>query len=73
VHFFGSNQGKAFLQIKTHLVTKTALGTGTGTVSFMNTIFQNMAKKIKVLLHAAKITMEPRFQVVKKKLWATCE
>ena len=39
VHFFCRNQWKSFLQIKTHLVTKTALGARSGSVGFVYAIF----------------------------------
>jgi hypothetical protein len=41
---FGSDQGEAFIQIKTHLVAKTTDRSRTGTVCFADTIVQNMLK-----------------------------
>ena len=35
MYFLRGNKGKSFLQVKTHLVTKTALRTGSGSVGFV--------------------------------------
>ena len=55
VQFLGSYKGKSFLQVKTHLVTKNADRTGTGTVRFFHPIIQDMLQKPEVLLHACKL------------------
>jgi hypothetical protein len=55
VNFFRGNKGESFLQIKTHLVAKTAFGTRSCPVSFYNAIIQNMPKQVEILLHYAKI------------------
>ena len=55
MNFFGGYKWKSFSEIKTHLVTKGADGSCTGTVIFLNAIFQNMPEKLVVLLHRCKV------------------
>ena len=51
MQFFGSQQRKAFTQIKTHLVTKHGTRAGAGTVGFVDTIVENMAHKVVIGFH----------------------
>ena len=51
MQFFGSQQRKAFTQIKTHLVTKHRPRAGAGTVGFVDTIVENMAHKVVIGFH----------------------
>jgi hypothetical protein len=53
VQLFGGEQRETLPQIKTHLVSKNTDGTGAGAVGFLNAVFQNKIKKIKVLLHGS--------------------
>jgi hypothetical protein len=55
VYFFGGHQGKSILQVKPHLVAKTAQRPGPGPVRFLHPVFQYMTKKLMVLQHTRKI------------------
>ena len=57
--FFGGHQGKAFLEIKTHLVSKNTAGAGAGTITFIGSRRHDMLKEIKVLLHGCKLQLNP--------------
>jgi hypothetical protein len=49
MNFFGGDQRKAFVQIKTHLVAKHAGGAGAGAVGFEHAMVVHMAHEIFVL------------------------
>jgi hypothetical protein len=48
---FRSQQWKAVKQIETHLITKYATGSGTGSILFGDPAITHMTHKIKILLH----------------------
>ena len=51
MQFFGGYQRKAFTQIKAHLIPKTAVRAGAGTVFLEGAVFAYMAHQIEILLH----------------------
>ena len=50
MHLLGGDQREALVQVKTHLVTKDAGGTGTGAVRLDHTLRESMAQQVFVLL-----------------------
>ncbi len=52
VNFFGRYHRKGLAEIESHLVTKDAFGAGTGAVSLFDSLIQDMANELQVLLHA---------------------
>ena len=52
MELFGGDQGKALLQIKTHLVAEYAERTGTRPVLFFDPVLAHMTHQSEVLLHA---------------------
>lgn len=55
MEFFCSYEGKSFLKIKSHLVTKTTFRSCSRSVGFFNAIIEYMLKEIKILLHGCKL------------------
>ena len=55
MQFFCGNQRKSLLQIKTHLVAKTAGCTGACAVAFGDALVYDVPKQFQVLLHGRKI------------------
>ncbi len=51
MQLLGGHHREAFLQIETHLVTKYRSRTGTGTISFIGAMCENMAHEVKILMH----------------------
>ena len=50
-NFLGRDQGKSGTQVKTHLMTKYAVGACARSIGFESAVFSNMAHQIEVLLH----------------------
>jgi hypothetical protein len=46
VHLLGCEKRESLAQVKTHLMTEYALGTGAGTVAFHCSVFTDMTKEI---------------------------
>jgi hypothetical protein len=51
MQLFGGERRKALAQVKPHLITEHTLSAGAGTVTFDNSVLQNMAQQVVVLLH----------------------
>ena len=51
MHFLGSQQRKAFSEVKPHLITENALSADTRAVMFDDSVSPNMAKQVKILFH----------------------
>lgn len=51
----GGNQWKAFAEVETQLMAKYASGPGSRPVAFINAGFNDMFKKLKILLHGLQV------------------
>ena len=51
VHFFGSDQRKTILQVKSHLVAENAEGACARAVAFSGAVFEDVSEKIVIGLH----------------------
>ena len=66
--FFCGHQWKSLLQIKAHLVAKNTPGAGAGAVAFIISGFNDMSKKIQVLLHGCKLISLTRMKNNEEKM-----
>ena len=55
MYLFCSDQRKTFCKIKTHLITKNTSGSCARSVTFIYSVFYNIFKQRKVVLHACKL------------------
>lgn len=53
--FFGGDHWKPLFKFKSHLVAKYTSGPGSCPIAFIITGFNNMLKKLKILLHGLQV------------------
>ena len=59
MQLLGSEQREALLQIEAHLVAEYAPGTGTGAITLVGAVVQNVLHEIEILAHAGILPDPP--------------
>lgn len=56
MYLFGGQEGKAFRQVKSHLMAEYTLGADSCPIMLLHSVMHNVAEQIKILLHRIYFT-----------------